>query len=165
MNGAVPKNREVLCMKVGMSVVDLTLSEVSSIFPTLSSREHKLRELLSAKSSFEFVVQIRRQVDDEEEYSPEQARVVFWANEKQVMITIHHSLLHQNRSLAANAQLCEDILNTLKENGSIRLLELAVDLYELLYRPLQVLITSEVRKLIYPIQAEVDALKRKVSDG
>ena len=150
-------------MKVGMSVVDLTLSEVSSIFPTLSSREYTLRGLLSAKS-FEFVVQIRRQVDDEEEYSPE-ARVVFWANEKQVMITIHHSLLHQNRSLAANAQLCEDILNTLKENGSIRLLELAVDLYELLYRPLQVLITSEVRKLIYPIQAEVDALKRKVSDG
>jgi len=151
-------------MKVGMSVVDLTLSEVSSIFPTLSSREHKLRELLSARS-FDFVVQIQRQVNDEEEYSPEQARVIFWANEKQVMITIHHPLLHLNRPLAQNAQLCEDILNALSNDGSVRLLELAVDLYELLYRPLQVLITSEVQKLIYPIQAEVDALKRKVSDG
>jgi len=149
-------------MQVGMSLAEVTLQEVSHNLPELAQKEWTLREILKEKS-FEISVRVPQLSEDEVEGNERYARVVFSASEKGVRITIYHGALDQAYSLTHNAQFCEQIIESLKQHGAVQVLELAVQLYELLYHPLQRLIAAEVERKTLSLKTEIDTLKVKLS--
>jgi len=148
-------------MQVGMGYAELSLREVNNLLPELVAKEHTLREILQSRS-FEASVRVA-DLSDEDAHE-RHARVIFGASEKGVRITIYYNGLDIAYPLSHNAQLCERIISDFRNSDAFQVLKLAVELYDLLFQPLQRMISLEVTKQVLSVKAEISTLKAKLSN-